>query len=496
MLSTGGNLLTRSLTPDPEDNGTILEPQHDGLTCTPFKEGILVLGGENMRKVWRFSFRSLEWSCISIQGQFAPQKRLNHSTAVWGSNLLVSGGTTEEAEEYLAVYRLDLTSMRWSKLGTSVGVSTREEGYPHMTVPPLSRTHHASCVIGDRLYIHGGRPIYDNMSSYDMRQLQGSGFFEVIELDLNNNQWYPLCHAHPSEYVPPPPLWGHSMVPLADKALLIFGGFEVDLCSRCESTSYPSWDAFRWQLLGEGVEDDDAAPWMEMSNTVHVMGVKTAKWASFAPSVMDPFPEARALHVALMVNANEMLVLGGIGVSASSEVGAEVTPLSSAWVWRVDTGAWRELSPFPVADGGEGAMQGARLFSAVYNNQLVVSNDIVAWNVLDVSTPIQVPSVDGSDTEVYHCTASGIDDWQLVLSNAPKHSHNPLLQSGLVELGSVLHPRRRRMLADESPMRREKGPVDPKRADVVRLYDPFREGNSRPREGQVNPILYALISER
>jgi hypothetical protein len=31
---------------------------------------------------------------------------------------------------------------------------------------------------------------------------------------------------------------------------------------------------------------------------------------------------------------------------------------------------------------------------------------------------------------------------------------------------------------------------------VVRLYDPFRDGNTRPREGQVNPILYSLISER
>ena len=138
------------------------------------------------------------------------------------------------------------------------------------------------------------------------------------------------------------------------------------------------------------------------------------------------------------------------------------------------------------------------MFSAVYQNQLVVSNDITAWNVLDISTPVEVRSADGADLEEYCCAAVGMEDWQLVLSKAPKSTHNPLLQDGLVGLGSILHPRKRRVITDmyDSPLRRGKGPVDPSRADVVRLYDPFRDGNTRPREGQVNPIIHALIADK
>lgn len=452
-----------------------------------------------MRLVWRFSFRTLEWSAVRCQGQFAPSGRLFHTAVMWGDSLIIAGGVTLDPEDTLGVYRLDMISMRWSRIVPQ---------FPEDDMPlaPLARSHHASTVMGDILCVHGGKPVQAGLTTTDFRRLHQQGFFDVLIMHLPSGSWTRRAHSLQEEYVPAPPLWGHSMIGLESSALLLFGGFEIDLALGTGAATYTSRSDFDDCLDGDTSMD---APSAELQNVMNVFSLKSMRWSAFAPNVMTVGPKPRALHTVQMLRDREMIVLGGVSVVENSGV---IVPVSDAWVWNADSGAWKKIDPFPIppfASSEPHRFQGARVLSALYNDQLVVSNDVTTWYVLDTTDPVEFTVCGTAETDYFYCACVGIDDWQVVTNAPPDAFDNPLAQGSLQELSSLMHPRKATLYSQprisiapnrsHTPQTTSVAPnYDPIRGDVLRKFLPFSTGmvSQHAREGTINPIIAALIEGR
>eukprot|EP00744_Colponema_vietnamica_P006484 GILI01009412.1.p1 GENE.GILI01009412.1~~GILI01009412.1.p1 ORF type:complete len:501 (-),score=53.55 GILI01009412.1:61-1563(-) len=488
-------------------NDLFMAPHHDGLACTTYREGILMSGGVNMRLVWRFSFRSLEWSLLKAQGQYAPSGRVYHTACMWGDSLIIVGGVTSEPEDFLHVNRLDMTSMRWSRI-----VANFPE--PDMQYAPFSRSHHAATVVGDYLYVQGGKPVQAGLTTTDYRRLHQQGFYDILIMHLPSGAWTRLAHSHPGEYVPAPPLWGHTMAGLEDGTLVMFGGFEIDLVVGAGEASFPSRAEYDRYLLTEAPID---APSAELQNVMNVFSLQTQRWFALAPNVMTVGPRPRALHTVQLLRNRELIVLGGISMDDGS---GEIGPASDAWAWNADSGAWKQLDPFPIPpyhSTEPHRQQGAKVMSTLYNDQLVVSNDITSWYVLDTTDPVEFTVMGTDEIDYFFCACVDIDEWQVVTAEPPMPYNNPLAQPQLPELSSVVHPRRNAFPiqlavtaashshspSKPSPLpfqQRDYMPVlgEADREDAVRKFLPFAKGAkySPERPGQINPIIAALIAER
>lgn len=490
----------------PDSGDIIMAPQHDGLACTTYREGIIVSGGTNMRLIWRFSFRSLEWLAIKVQGQYAPSGRVYHTATVWGDSLIVTGGVTADPEDFLYVNRLDLTSMRWSRLVASMPESDFQR-------PPFGRSHHAATVVGDYLYVQGGKPVQAGLTTTDYRRLHQQEFYDILIMHLPTGTWTRRAHMHPNEYVPAPPLWGHTMVGLDDGSLVLFGGFEIDLAVGAGQAFYESRDEYDIQLLKETPAD---APSAELQNIMNVFSLKSLRWFAVAPNVMTVGPRPRALHTVQLLRNREMIVLGGIAMNDDT---GDISPASDAWVWNSESGSWKQLDPFPIPpyySSEPHRQQGARVLSTIYNDQLVVSNDITTWYVLDTTDPVEFTVVGTDEVDYFFCACVDMDEWQVVTSEYPLPHNNPFAQPHLAELGSLVHPRRDVYLPpvamtthQHSRPTKSKSPPFPTRSympvlaesdreEAVRKFLPFAKGTrySPERTGQINPIIAALIAER
>lgn len=192
------------------------------------------------------------WSRPGTSGG-GPLARGGHTANMIGNLLVVFGGTcTGESGKFhyfddVWVLDTDASPMHWSKPRTG-GASA-----------PVGRYAHASCLIGNKVYIYGGRGA------------NGAVLTDLWELDIEKWFWKLMI----SSTAPPPPRFAHTLTAVGGQ-LLVFGG----------------WD-------GRVARDD-----------VWVFDRVKGTWSR--PRVTGTPPSARAGHAAALdVRAGRLLVFGG-----------------------------------------------------------------------------------------------------------------------------------------------------------------------------------------
>lgn len=111
------------------------------------------------------------WASVPVEG-FIPPSRDGHSAVVWKDSMLIFGGFEEDNQRFSQeVFMFDFLTKKWKEIKT--------EG-----IPPSHRDFHAACMLGDRMYVFGGRSdergqfhsssdFYDNaIHILDMKELK------------------------------------------------------------------------------------------------------------------------------------------------------------------------------------------------------------------------------------------------------------------------------------------------------------------------------------
>lgn len=112
------------------------------------------------------------WSSIEVEG-FIPPARDGHSAVLWENQMIVFGGFEEENQRFSQeAYAFDFTTRKWTEL--------KCEG-----TKPQHRDFHASTVLGDKMYVFGGRSDergqwHSSMDFYDN---------QIHVLDLKELKW-------------------------------------------------------------------------------------------------------------------------------------------------------------------------------------------------------------------------------------------------------------------------------------------------------------------
>jgi N-acetylneuraminic acid mutarotase len=91
-----------------------------------------------------FDTTSNEWHCPTTFGAI-PAARDGHSSCIFGDAMFIFGGYEDSIEPFRPdVYKLDLITWEWTLL------KCKGE-------PPIYRDFHTATVIGDKMFIFGGR---------------------------------------------------------------------------------------------------------------------------------------------------------------------------------------------------------------------------------------------------------------------------------------------------------------------------------------------------
>ncbi|KRY37343.1 Kelch domain-containing protein 3, partial [Trichinella spiralis] len=167
--------------PMPEYSGAYFHctPCHRyGHTAVTYKDKCYVFGGRNIKigaclGVFQYNFQTRVWHKKATMG-YKVYPRDAHTCCVYGNMMIIFGGFVEYTQQFSNdVFILDLDTFIWRR--------------PNVTgVKPSWRDFHTATVIGDRMYVFGGRsdeagPHHSNVERYPT---------DLFYLDLSTFEWH------------------------------------------------------------------------------------------------------------------------------------------------------------------------------------------------------------------------------------------------------------------------------------------------------------------
>uniref|UniRef100_A0A5S6QUW7 Kelch domain-containing protein 3 n=1 Tax=Trichuris muris TaxID=70415 RepID=A0A5S6QUW7_TRIMR len=155
--------------------------QRYGHTAIAYKDMCYIWGGRNdingaCSVLYQFDPRSGLWRQVGTKGDTAPS-RDGHGACVYHDQMVIFGGFEEGFQRFSNdTYALDFRNNCWRQL------------HPQ-NVPPQWRDFHSTTIIGDRMYVFGGRsdesgPYHTNSEFYDP---------ELMYLDFKENCWHKVA---------------------------------------------------------------------------------------------------------------------------------------------------------------------------------------------------------------------------------------------------------------------------------------------------------------
>ena len=247
------------------------------------------------------------WSRPGTSGG-GPVARGGHTANMMGNLLVVFGGTCSDESGFVYfndvwVLDTDVSPMNWSKPQMAASASA-----------PVGRYSHASCTIGDKLFVYGGRGA------------GGKVLADLWELDVTHWSWRAVI----SSTAPPPPRFAHSLTAVGGQ-LLVFGGWDGRVanddvwffngkkgtwsrpkvtgtppCARAGHSSALDARAGRLLVFGGASYDEQRVP-TYLRDTVE-LDLVAMHWAR--PRVTGDYPAARA-GAATATLANVLVLFGG-----------------------------------------------------------------------------------------------------------------------------------------------------------------------------------------
>ncbi|KAH9597923.1 hypothetical protein LSM04_006742 [Trypanosoma melophagium] len=170
--------------------------------------------------------------------------------------------------DLMDLFVLDVLDLRWERLPCAW--------------KPQVRSHHTMTAVNESmLIVFGGKPLRDEITSYEMGDMMANGFFAVHILYIAAGVW--RVFSQPSL----PRLWGHSANMVNSDALVIFGGFETTL---------------------EMDERGEELPTVAINNHLWFLSSKTMECYRRGDEV-----NARVMHKSHLCG-NNLCVLGGFSV--------------------------------------------------------------------------------------------------------------------------------------------------------------------------------------
>ncbi|KAI6220664.1 Kelch repeat type 2 and Kelch repeat type 1 domain containing protein [Aphelenchoides fujianensis] len=181
-----------------------------GHTVVSYNGKAYLWGGRNdeygaSKRIHVFDPVTNSWSSLDVEG-FIPGARDGHSAVVFEHKMIVFGGFEEENQRFSQeTYVFDFLTNTWAELKTT-------------GTPPQYRDFHSACVLGDRMYVHGGRSDergqwHTNVDFYDPF---------IYYLDLKTNEWVMPKQTRESA---PPGRRSNSLWAYKNKVFM-FGGYE------------------------------------------------------------------------------------------------------------------------------------------------------------------------------------------------------------------------------------------------------------------------------
>lgn len=198
--------------PQPRHNSRTRYPEvpfkRYGHTAVLYKHKVYIWGGRNdeicCNIVFAFNTKTLLWEKPTVNGR-VPGVRDGHTACVVGDCMYVFGGFEEQINQFSRdVHCLNLETMTWTYVDTS-------------GEPPSYRDFHTATVIGNRMYVFGGRgdlhsPFHTQEEFYCDR---------IVYLDLRTFEW----HTPKTTGQVPVGRRSHSAFVYNEK-MVIFGGYQ------------------------------------------------------------------------------------------------------------------------------------------------------------------------------------------------------------------------------------------------------------------------------
>lgn len=138
-------------------------------TLTRHENKAYLIGGSNLEKdnenMYEFNIETAEWRVIRPLGALVPEPRDEHSAHLWKDSIVVFGGNVNGFKTNI-VLLYHIIENKWEKLATTGDIP--------------ERSNHAATLIGDSLYVFGGKDVDNNKLN------------DFWKLDLNSKAWTKL----------------------------------------------------------------------------------------------------------------------------------------------------------------------------------------------------------------------------------------------------------------------------------------------------------------
>ncbi|TFK86157.1 galactose oxidase [Polyporus arcularius HHB13444] len=161
--------------------------------------------GEYFNDVWCFDLSTLvskpAWEQIELPKGCVvkPSKRSGHTCVPWKEHLLVFGGT-DGKYHYNDTWAFDTATKTWSEVSSTGYIPSPREG-------------HAAALVGDVMYIFGGRGV------------DGANMGQLAAYKISSKRWFMFQNMGPE----PLPRSGHGMAAVGSKVYVIGGVSEDQL---------------------------------------------------------------------------------------------------------------------------------------------------------------------------------------------------------------------------------------------------------------------------
>ena len=319
---------------------TSLTDKSDGISGVLCGGELVVYGGSAAGSIWCYSPEKHTWRAVMCGGD-VPHARKWHTAVAWKDEMYVYGGETSHGTDD-GMYALSLTGRDayvWEIIHT-FGPS------------PGARSHHASVVVDEHMYVFGGKVASHPTVAAHQSMLE-NGFYDLFRLHLPTLTWERLempAAIHPA-------LWGHSAV-MFRHFILCYGGFEL----LDEPAQHPSVMSIA----------DTQPPTAELNDVVYIYNTHRMEWTKSSPKeTLRPAP--RALHNAVAFGS-DMVIFGGLALDHASRA----QPVNDAWRWDIVTGKWAPL-PFCLKH-----WKSSRLLCCMNGHSMHVIHDLALCNVMDM----------------------------------------------------------------------------------------------------------------
>eukprot|EP00951_Prasinocladus_malaysianus_P018138 scaffold144165_cov41-Prasinocladus_malaysianus.AAC.1 len=234
---------------------------------------MLVFGGERssyaFNDVWWFNFASQSWTYMAPKSLTAPAPRFDHSSALVGDTLYIIGGRTGTGEVLSDVWKLDIPSMAWTQVAETTSMG--------------ARFGHASAAVGGEsggaVYVYGGftsTPADFSNSFFRCMVVESTGSMECEDI----TDGCPDVNVPSSARVSGVGLTartGHSMVSTAG-GVVVFGGSDDTSLEPIGAYSFTEATC-AWSLLSVAAGEVQGATQVAVDLTRHDhAAVKLAGW--------------------------------------------------------------------------------------------------------------------------------------------------------------------------------------------------------------------------